>query len=126
LRLRHTRDEQLARLRTNVQTGFEQIDRGKATDYRGIDSRKLAAEPRAVFRIFHTFSGSRFNVAGNGRDWILTTVWVLAMDALAASLIVTVLGSYYMWYRLKQQRRLGLLALSAGVLSCGVFLAGLM
>lgn len=80
----------------------------------------------AVFRIFHTFSGSRFNVAGNGRDWILTTVWVIAMDALAASLIVMVLGSYYMWYRLKQKRRLGLFALAAGVLSCGVFLAGLL
>ncbi len=83
-------------------------------------------EPWAVFRIFHTFSGSRFNLAGNGRDWILTTVWVIAMDVLAASLIVMVLGSYYMWYRLKQRRRLGLLALSAGVLSCGVFLAGLL
>ena len=33
------RDEQLERLRTNVQAGFEQIDRGKATDYRGTDSR---------------------------------------------------------------------------------------
>ena len=47
LRLLNTRDEQLERLRTNVQAGFEQIDRGKATDYRGTDSRKLAADIKA-------------------------------------------------------------------------------
>jgi antitoxin ParD1/3/4 len=47
LRLLHTRDEQLARLRTNVQGGLEQIDGGKATDYRGTDSRKLTADIKA-------------------------------------------------------------------------------
>ena len=44
LRLLNTRDEQLERLRMNVQAGFEQIDRGKATQYRAMDSRKLAAD----------------------------------------------------------------------------------
>ncbi len=44
LRLLNTRDEQLERLRTSVQAGFEQIDRGKATEYRASDSRKLAAD----------------------------------------------------------------------------------
>jgi hypothetical protein len=78
----------------------------------------------AAFRIFHTFSGSRFNVPGSGRDWILTTVWVIAMDALAASLIVMVLGSYYMWFRLKSKRSLGVVALSLGIVCCGMFLAG--
>jgi hypothetical protein len=48
------------------------------------------------------------------------------MDALAAALIVMVSGSYYMWYRLKPKRRLGVVALTAGVLSCGAFLAGLL
>ena len=80
----------------------------------------------AVFRIFHTFSGSRFNVAGSERDWLLTSVWVMAMDALAAALIVMVLGSYYMWYQLKPKRRLGAVALAAGVVSCGMFLRGLL
>lgn len=79
----------------------------------------------AMFRTLHTFSGSRVNVAGSQRDWILTTVWVVAMDGLAAALIVMVVGSYYMWYRLKPKRRLGLVVLAAGFLSCGVFLAGL-
>ena len=80
----------------------------------------------AAFRIFHTFSGSRVNAPSDQREWILTTVWVLAMDALAAALIVMVLGSYYMWFRLKPKRRLGLVVLAAGVLSCGAFFGGLL
>ena len=44
LRLLNTRDEQLERLRTSVQAGFEQIYRGKATEYRASDSRKLVAD----------------------------------------------------------------------------------
>jgi hypothetical protein len=84
------------------------------------DNSRLAA-----FRIFHTFSGSRFNTPGSRRDWMLTTLWVFSMDALAAALIVMVLGSYYMWWRLKPKRRLGLLMLMAGLLSCAAFLAGL-
>ena len=78
----------------------------------------------ATFRIFHTFSGSRFNQPSSQRDWMLTTVWVLAMDALAAGLIMMVLGSYYMWYRLKAKRGLGVIVLAAGFLSCAAFLAG--
>ena len=48
------------------------------------------------------------------------------MDAMAVGLIVMVLGSYYMWYRLKKKRALGFIALSGGVLSCGVFVSGLL
>ena len=47
------------------------------------------------------------------------------MDALAAGLLLMVLSSYYMWYELKRKRRLGLVALTMGVLSCGPFMAGL-
>jgi hypothetical protein len=75
----------------------------------------------ATFRIFHTFSGSRYNDTAQ-RDWIVTTVWVLAMDALAAGLIVMVFGSYYMWYRLKARHTVGLVALGAGIVSCTAFL----
>jgi hypothetical protein len=75
----------------------------------------------ATFRIFHTFSGSRYNQPASRRDWVVTTVWVLAMDALAVGLIFMVLSSYYMWYRLKPKRRLGFIVLTAGFISCGVF-----
>lgn len=79
----------------------------------------------AIFRIFHTFSGSRFNVPGSQRDWIVTTVWVLAMDALAAGVIVMVIGSYYMWCQLKRNHTLGMVALAAGVISAAMFFPGL-
>jgi hypothetical protein len=78
----------------------------------------------ATFRIFHTFSGSRVDDPATNRDWILTSVWVVAMDGLAVGLIVMVLGSYYMWYQLKKKRALGIVVLSAGVVSCGLFVAG--
>jgi hypothetical protein len=72
---------------------------------------------------FHTFSGSRFNTPGE-RDWILTTIWVVAMDALAAGLVIMVLSSYYMWYRLKRTHALGCAALIAGFASCALFFSG--
>jgi hypothetical protein len=75
----------------------------------------------ATFRIFHTFSGSRYNQPASQREWMVTSIWVLAMDALAAGLIVMVLGSYYMWWRLKPKRQLGFVVLTAGYLSCGWF-----
>ena len=79
----------------------------------------------ATFRIFHTFNGSRYNAPGTERDWIVTTAWVIAMDALAAGLIVMVFGSYYMWYRLKPKRTFGVIVLTAGVACCGMFLVSL-
>ena len=45
----------------------------------------------------------------------MTSAWVFAMDALAAGLIVMVIGSYYMWWRLKQRKTLGVVTLAAGV-----------
>jgi hypothetical protein len=75
----------------------------------------------ATFRIFHTFSGSRYNQPASQREWMITTVWVLAMDALAAGLILMVLGSYYMWYRLKPKHSLGFIALGLGLVSCALF-----
>lgn len=78
------------------------------------------------FQILHTFSGSRFNQPASGRDWIVTSVWVWAMDALAAGLIVMVLGSYYMWWRLKKRKTLGFAALGAGFVACAVFVFGVL
>jgi hypothetical protein len=79
-----------------------------------------------AFQILHTFSGWRFNQPTSQRDWIMTSMWVLAMDALAAGLIVMVLGSYYMWWRLRERKTLGIAALMSGVVACGVFVAGVL
>jgi hypothetical protein len=77
-----------------------------------------------AFQIFHTFSGSRFNQPASRRDWLLTSVWVFAMDALSAALIVMVFGSYYMWWQLPKKRTAGAIALASGVLSCAMFVRG--
>ena len=78
-----------------------------------------------VMHVLHTFTGVRANDTRNARDWMLTTVWALSMDAVAAGLIVMVFSSYIMWYRLKPKRRGGVIALLLGFATCGVFVAGL-
>ena len=78
-----------------------------------------------VMHVLHTFSGTRANNPESRRDWSLTTLWVVAMDALAAGLILIVLSSYYMWWRLRAKRGVGSFCLAAGVLACGFFLFGL-
>jgi hypothetical protein len=78
-----------------------------------------------VVHVLHTFTGVRMGDSRNRRDWILTTIWALAMDALAAGLVLMVLSSLYMWYGLKQKRQWGAAALGLGLLTCGWFVVGL-
>jgi hypothetical protein len=47
------------------------------------------------------------------------------MDAVAVGLIVMVLSSYYMWFRLKKIHLWGWIALASGFAVCGFFVAGL-
>jgi hypothetical protein len=78
-----------------------------------------------VLHILHTFTGVRAGDTRNQRDWSLTTLWALSMDAVAAGLLVMVFGSYYMWWRLRRKRAWGLLALCSGWVICAFFAAGL-
>ncbi len=78
-----------------------------------------------VTRVLHTFTGVRIGDARNSRDWWATTVWALSMDAVAAGLVFMVFSSVYMWWAQRQKRGWGLAALALGVVSCGVFVAGL-
>ena len=77
-----------------------------------------------VMHLLHTFTGVRMGDTTNSRDWMLTTVWAISMDAVAIGLAVMVLSSYIMWYRLKLKRRGGVIALLRGFATCGVFVAG--
>lgn len=78
-----------------------------------------------VMRILHTFTGVRMGDPRNQRDWFLTKLWAFAMDAVAVGLLVMILGSYYMWFRLRQKRAWGIVALTSGVFTCGLFVFGL-
>jgi hypothetical protein len=75
----------------------------------------------ATVRIFHTFSGSRYT-DDSRREWWLTTVWVAAMDAVAIGLVLMVIGSYPLWWRLKKKRATGMVALVAGIAACAALL----
>ena len=75
-----------------------------------------------VLHALHTFTGAPAADSRNRRDWTLTTVWALSMDAVAAGLIVMVLGSYVMWFRLRDKRLGGVVALALGFISCGAFI----
>jgi len=75
-----------------------------------------------VMHLLHTFTGVRVGDPRNARDWTLTTVWALSMDAVAFGLIVMVLSSYVMWFRLKTKRLGGIVALLLGFTTCGLFL----
>ena len=86
--------------------------------------QRTALSVWGVMHVLHTFTGMPATDARHTRDWTLTTVWALAMDAVAAGLIVMVFSSYIMWYRLKGKRRLGILALLAGFASCALFVTG--
>ena len=87
--------------------------------------RKIDRSMWPALTIAHSFSGSRYNAPATQRDWWVTSVWTLAMDALAIGLAMMVCGSYYMWYRLKPKRTLGVVALAAGWLTCAWFVFGL-
>ena len=78
-----------------------------------------------VMHVLHTFTGAPAADSRNRRDWTLTTAWALSMDAVAAGLIVMVLGSYIMWFRLRAKRLGGIVALALGFLSCGAFVEAL-
>ena len=92
---------------------------GRAT----VQSTKLNAW--GVMHVLHTFTGAPAADSRNRRDWTLTTVWALSMDAVAAGLIVMVLGSYVMWFRLRDKRLGGVVALALGFISCGAFMGAL-
>jgi hypothetical protein len=78
-----------------------------------------------VMQVLHTFTGAPAADSRNRRDWTLTTLWALSMDAVAGGLIAMVLGSYVMWFRLRAKRIGGIVALALGFISCAAFIGAL-
>jgi hypothetical protein len=78
----------------------------------------------ATMRTLHVFTGVRFADPKNDRDWILTTVWAYAMDAIALGLIAMVATGVMIWLQANGPRWPGLVALAVGVACCAWFVAG--
>ena len=73
----------------------------------------------------HKFTGVRMDDSAQTRDWWLTRLWSLAMDAVGVGLVVLVLSGVWMWWRLIPKRVPGAIALALGVACCAFFLFGL-
>ncbi|MBI3681115.1 MAG: hypothetical protein HY235_12050 [Acidobacteria bacterium] len=67
-----------------------------------------------IMRVLHTFTGVRAGDERNYRDWFLTTLWVISMDAVSIGLVIMVFSGLYMWYGLPAKRKLGSAALMLG------------
>ena len=78
-----------------------------------------------VLDALHKFTGVTMDDPTRTRDWILTRVWSLSMDALAGGLVCLVLSGLYLWYRRPGRQRWGLVTLMAGAACCVFFLYGL-
>jgi hypothetical protein len=96
-----------------------ELDRGRAT------VQRTDVNAWGIMRILHTFTGERATDEHNTRDWVLTKIWVFAMDAVAAGLAIMVFGSYYMWWRQPKKRTWGVAALLSGWIACVLFVVGL-
>ena len=77
-----------------------------------------------LVRALHLFTGVRTNDPKNDRDWLVTTLWALSMDAVAAGLLVMVASGIWIWLQTGSQRAYGCLALGAGLLCCAWFVVG--
>ncbi|MBI5767819.1 MAG: hypothetical protein HZA93_08480 [Verrucomicrobia bacterium] len=78
-----------------------------------------------VFRTLHTFTGVRANDPRAERDWSLTKLWSLSMDALAVGLIALVATSAVMAYQRREKWLGSSIALALGLVVCGFFVFGL-
>lgn len=73
----------------------------------------------------HTFASMSTHGKGMTRDWWMTKVWSVATDALAVGVLVVVCGGVYMWWQVKPKRRVGIVCLAAGCVSCALFVVGI-
>jgi hypothetical protein len=111
-RLEVSRPGQILRVEANFATARAEV-------------KEIRLNAWGALQTLHTFSGVSMDEPRKERDWLLTKMWSVAMDALALGLIVLVVSGLYLWYRFRSKRRLGWMALGLGTASCGFFLFGL-
>lgn len=75
-----------------------------------------------VLDALHHFTGVRADDPAETRDWILTRLRSLAMDALAVGMAVLVVSGVYMWWRRRSRRLMGIVAFGLGTLCCAGFI----
>jgi hypothetical protein len=85
--------------------------------------RQAEASIPSIFVYLHKSPGPHNpGVRGN---WIYTRWWRFAADSVVYLLLFVSISGIYLWAVLKSERRLGLLFLGAGVVSCVAMIFGL-
>ena len=54
------------------------------------------------------------------KNWFGTQVWSLMMDLTAVALLILLSSGFYMWVKVKAERRVGLVCLEIGVAIFGI------
>lgn len=96
------------------------LDAGRAT------VEQIQINAWGVMHLLHSFTGVRMDDPEKTRDWAMTRLWSLFMDGVSVGLIAMTLSGLWMWYQHRRQRRLGLMSLALGILSCSIFTLGWM
>lgn len=78
-----------------------------------------------VFRALHTFTGTRVNAREGERDWWLTKLWSLSMDALSIGLIMLVATSIVLAVQRREKWIGCAVAAGLGITACAFFVVGL-
>jgi len=79
------------------------------------DQKKIVFNWWGKMRILHTFNGSEKMNPGAHPNWLVTNIWRLSMDAIALGLIFLCLGSWIMWYKIRNDYSMGLIVLILGI-----------
>jgi hypothetical protein len=72
-------------------------------------------------RTLHLFNGMDRNNAAVTPNWMVTKLWRFMMDLTAVILIILCVGSWIMWYNVRNDYKLGYLFLGVGIAVSGYF-----
>ncbi len=94
-----------------LETGATKISRVKASNHPAV----------STLNQLHVFTGM---LGERERDWLPTKIWSFCMDALCAGVIVMVLSSLYMAWKLKANRAGALASFTLGMIVFAYFVWG--
>lgn len=72
-------------------------------------------------KTLHTFNGVDKRNTNKPPNWLVTSVWKLAMDGIAVALIFLCVSSWIMWYRIRKEYRWGIMILAIGFITSFYF-----
>jgi len=91
------------------------------TNSDSVSVKEISTNSWGIFQMLHSFNSVVLGRVEEQRDWILTWVWVITMDALCVGLAVVVASGIYLWWCMLGKRALGILSLCLGTSGCIVF-----